>query len=248
MTKSASQSQPLHLTISEKLLAEIDDGTYPPGEQLPSENQLMARFDVSRITIRRAIANLSNQGLVDAYRGRGVFVREQRKVQYRLSNPLVFFEEDLARQGVTSSIQNLSFKEVSPPETVRKILNLTDSTVFQQQKILLIDNIPVAVDISYILPELGQVYGEQLQQNMTFPTLEKNGVLIDRIEATFESAHANHELSQQLDLPLGSPLLTYRYTAYTKGDRPIVYGYAPSRGDRLRYSVTLNRNQSASGL
>lgn len=248
MTKSAPQSQPLHLTISEKLLAEIEDGTYPPGEQLPSETQLMTRFDVSRITIRRAIANLSNQGLVDAYRGRGVFVREQRKVQYRLANPLVFFEEDLAQQGVTSSIQNLSFEEVTPPEAVRKILNLTGSTVFKQQKVLLIDDSPAALDISYILPDYGYAYGEQLQAQMTFPTLEQNGIIIDRIDASFESAHASHELSQHLDLPLGSPLLTYRYTAYTAGDRPVVYGYAPSRGDRLRYSVTLHRNKSAHPL
>ncbi|HEY9818894.1 MAG TPA: GntR family transcriptional regulator, partial [Candidatus Obscuribacterales bacterium] len=74
MTKPApaSSPRPLHLTISEKLLAEIDDGTYLPGEQLPSEYQLMLRFEVSRITIRRAIANLASQGLVEAQRGRGV--------------------------------------------------------------------------------------------------------------------------------------------------------------------------------
>ncbi|MGB3517823.1 MAG: GntR family transcriptional regulator [Elainellaceae cyanobacterium] len=242
----ASSPRPLHLAISETLLAEIEDGTYAAGEQLPSEYQLMLRFEVSRITIRRAIANLASQGLVEAQRGRGVFVKEQHKVAYRLSNPLVFFEEDLARQGVTSSIHNLSFDLIPAPDEVSQCLHLRQPNpqVYRQIKILLINQSPAAVDTSYILPNLGERYSEELQQQMTFPTLEQHGIVIERIEATFESSHANAELSQYLDMPLGSPLLTYRYTAYTQGDRPIVCGAAPSRGDRLRYSVTLSRTPS----
>lgn len=240
----ASSPPPLHLRISKQLLEEIENGVYAPGEQLPSEYQLMTRFEVSRITIRRAIANLASQGLVESRQGRGVFVKDQSKVVYRLSNPLMFFEEDLAQQGFTSSIKNLAFEAIAVPDEVREILQLSDQTVtvYRQIKILLTNGIPVAVDTSYILPELGEAYGEELQQYMTFPTLEQNGVMIDRIEATFESDHANYDLSQYLEMPLGSPLLTYRYTAYTWNNRPIVYGYAPSRGDRLRYSVTLSRS------
>lgn len=249
MTKSAPApaQPPLHLSISETLLAEIEHGVYGPGEQLPSENQLMERFEVSRITIRRAIANLVHQGLVEAHQGRGVFVKAQHKVVYRLSNPLVFFEEDLARQGVTSSIKNLIFEAIAAPDDVRQLLHLPlGAPVYMQQKILLINDSPAAVDISYILPELGEAYGADLMRQMTFSTLEQNGVVIEHIEATFESVHANHDLSQHLDIPLGSPLLTYRYVAYTQSDRPIVCGYAPSRGDRLRYSVTLQRIPSES--
>jgi GntR family transcriptional regulator len=107
--------QPLHLTISEKLREQIISGQFQPGEQLPSEHQLMSVFAVSRITVRRAIANLVNQGLVAAHQGKGVFVKEQRKVTYSLSSPLIFFEADMARQGVTSSIQNLQFTAVMAP-------------------------------------------------------------------------------------------------------------------------------------
>jgi GntR family transcriptional regulator len=240
---SAPASKPLHQTISETLLNEIEAGTYAPGEQLPSEYQLMMRFDVSRITIRRAIANLTHQGLVEAQRGRGVFVRTHHKVAYRLANPLVFFEDDLARQGVTSSIQNLTFEQLPAPPTVQDALQLpAQALVYRQVKVLLIDHHPAAVDTSYILADLGDTYATELKQHMTFSTLERHGIIIQRIEATFETSHANQALSQSLDLPLGSPLLTYRYTAYGQDDRPLVYGYAPSRSDRLRYSVTLHRS------
>ena len=239
-------NQPLHLVISEKLRQQISDGELQPGERLPSEHQLISEFQVSRITVRRAIANLVHQGLVVSQQGRGVFVKQQRKVVYSLSSPLVFFERDMARQGVTSSIRNLVFKSLSAPKDVQQTLKLSpDNTeLYLQKKLLLLDKVPVAVDISYILPELGKAFAKDLRCRMTFPTLEQNGVVIERIEATLECTHASHELSESLNVPLGSPLLVYCYTAYTIDDKPIVCGQAPSRGDRLCYSVVLTNNSA----
>lgn len=232
---------PLHLIISEKLHQQIANGEFGPGEQLPSEHQLISEHAVSRITVRRAIANLVNQGLVISRRGKGVFVKEQRKVTYLLSSPLVFFDANMARQGVSSSIQNLVFESISAPSTVQQILKLSTDRpeVYLQKKLLLLDERPVAIDITYILPELGQAFADELQCQMTFPILEENGVTIERIEATLECTRASHETSIYLNVPLGEPLLVYCYTAYTGQDQPVVYGEALSRGDRLCYSVVL---------
>ncbi|PSB11371.1 GntR family transcriptional regulator [filamentous cyanobacterium CCP2] len=237
---------PLHLFVSERLREQIINGQLQPSEQLPSEHQLMAAFGVSRITVRRAITNLVNQGLVVVQQGKGAFVKEQRKVIHSLSNPLIFYEEDMARQGVTSAIQTLVFEPVIPPPEVRSALNLesTRSKVYLQKKLLLLNGDPVGVDITYILPNLGKNYAKELQTQMTFPVLEKNGITIDRIEATLECTHADHEISQYLTVPLGSPLLVYCHTAYTVGNQPILHGKAVSRGDRLCYSVVLHRNSN----
>lgn len=232
---------PLHLAISEKLRQQITSGEFCPGEQLPSEHQLISAFGVSRITVRRAIANLVNQGLVVSQRGRGVFVKEQQKVTYSLSSPLVFFEEDMARQGVTSSIRNLVFESVVAPPEIQQKLHLTPDTseVYLQKKLLLLDQLPVAIDITYTLLDLGSAFADELQCQMTFPVLQKNGVAIERIAATLECTRANHETSCHLNVPLGDPLLVYCYTAYTHNNQPIVHGEALSRGDRLSYSVVL---------
>jgi GntR family transcriptional regulator len=235
---------PLHLFVSEQLREQIANGQFQPAEQLPSEHQLMAEFGVSRITVRRAITNLVNQGLVVVHRGKGAFVKEQRKVTYSLSSPLVFYEEDMARQGVTSTIRTLVFEVVLPPLDVRSALQLqaAQSKVYLQKKLLLLDGDPVGIDITYILSELGKTYAKELQNQMTFPVLERNEIKIDRIEAILECTHADHEISQYLNVPLGSPLLVYCHTAYTVGNRPILYGKVISRGDRLCYSAVLNRN------
>ncbi len=234
---------PLHIKISEQLRAQIVRGEYGAGDQLPSEHELMSLFEVSRITVRRAISNLVNQGLVTSYHGKGVFVKEQHKLVYSLSSPLIFFEQDIQNQGATSTIRNLNFEPVQPPAQVRRLLQLPESTleVYLQKKLLLINGMPVALDTSYILPELGQSLAAELQSSMTFPILERHHVAIEKIEATFESTRADRELSSYLETPLGEPLLVYCYTAYTTKNQPILCGTSPCRGDRLSYSVTLTK-------
>jgi GntR family transcriptional regulator len=214
------------------------DGHYLPGDKLPSERKLIEEWQVSRITIRRAIANLVQQGLVMTHQGKGAFVTRKRKVVYTLSNPLTFLEDDLANQGIKLSLQNLTFERVTAPTEIQKILQLSSDnpTAYLQKKLLLADREPGCVDITYILPEIGQKLESQLKQNMTFPTLEHNNWKIKRVEAIIECTNASLELSRYLDVPLGHPLLVYRHTAYTD-NRPVVHGESISRGDRFCYSI-----------
>jgi GntR family transcriptional regulator len=234
---------PLHIIISEQLRHQILNGEYQPGEQLPSEHQLMATFGTSRITVRRAVNNLVNQGLVNTQQGKGAFVTEQRKVTYSLSSPLVFLEQDMTRQGVKFSIQNLTFEKVSAPESIRAMLQLPKHKPesYLQKKIFLMDDAPGAVDITYILPKLGEAFAQDLTCKMTFPTLEQNGIAIAHIAAVLECTHADYEISQYLDVPLGHPLIVYRYTVYTTESQPIVHGETISRGDRFCYSIDIKR-------
>ncbi|NJR41297.1 MAG: GntR family transcriptional regulator [Akkermansiaceae bacterium] len=239
-----SAQLPLHLVISEKLREEILRGDFASGEQLPSEHQLMELFDVSRITVRRAIANLVNQGLVIAQRGKGVFVKERRKVTRSLSNPLIFLDEDMARQAASVSIRSLSFEPIQPTSDVAKNLNLVPHQlqVYCQKKVILVDRVPVALDVTYILYDLGKTFFTELQTGLIYPTLDKNGVLIERVEVLMECTHADHDLSEHLEMSLGAPLLVNRYIAYTVGGKPIICGETLSRADRLCYSVVLTKD------
>lgn len=233
---------PLHISISEKLRRQIDGGDYLPGEKLPSEHQLMDAFGVSRITVRQAVANLVNQGLVRSQQGKGVFVTPQVKTAYSLSSPLVFLEQDVTEKGIHLSFDNLTFKKVRPPEESLTALRLgAKSTAYLQKKLLRMDGAAGALDISYLLLELGQQFGKQLKQQMTFPTLESNGIPIEKIEATIECTHADYETSDYLEVPLGHPLIIYQYIAYTEQQRPVLHGKTISRGDRFCYSLTIGK-------
>jgi GntR family transcriptional regulator len=240
---SRQSASPLHLSISAQLSSWIQAGEYLPGDRLPSESQLMEHFAVSRITVRRALANLSQMGLVQSQHGKGVFVTNRQRAIYSLSSPFVLFDEAMVRQGLTNMVKTLIFKAVKPTETVRQKLALSPniSQVYLQKKYFLIDQVIAALDVTYIIPELGKAYARELKQNMTFPVLEQHGISIDRIEAILSSRQADAETATALDLSLGSPLLVYEHTAYSDNDRPILCGETLSSGDRLAYAITLKK-------
>ena len=229
---------PLHLAISEQLRDHILTGRYQLGDQLPSEHQLMAEFKVSRITARRAISNLTQQGLVAVKQGKGAFVATQQKVAYSLSSPLLL-EADMAQKGVEITVQTLVFEPMTVPTEVQKILNC--SIAHLQKKVLSFNGVPGCVDITYILPELGKAYEKDLRQQLTFTTLEQHGIYVEKIDAVIECTQADYETSEQLEVPLGHPLIVYRHTGYTQNNRAIVCGESISRGDRFCYSVQIDR-------
>ena len=224
--------------ISKRLRDRVICGQYKPGDQLPSEHQLMTEFEVSRITARRAIANLTQQGLVVVQQGKGVFVANQQKVTHSLSSPLLL-EANLAQQGMSISIQTLVFELVTAPVEVQEILQ--EPIAYFQKKVLRFDGVPGCVDVTYIVPELGKAYAVELQQHLTFSILEQHGINIETIDALIECTQADDETSKHLEVPLGHPLIVYQHTAYAAGNCAIVHGKSISRGDRLCYSVQINR-------
>ena len=237
-----STSTPLHISIAEQLRYQIETGKYPPGEKLPSEHQLMETFEVSRITVRQAIANLVNQGLAKSQQGKGVFVIPQTKVTYSLSSPLVLLEQDLANKGIELTFKNLTFRKVRPPQPVQSILNLTEKSAYLQKKLLFMDNVVGALDISYIIPTLGKQFGPELKRHMTFPSLERHGISVEHIKATIECTRADYETSNYLEVPLGHPLIVYQYTAQSANQKPILYGETLSRADRFCYSLSIDKD------
>lgn len=230
---------PLHTMISKQLRDRMVSGQYKPGDQLPSEHQLMSEFEVSRITARRAIANLMQQGLVVVQQGKGAFVASRQKVTHSLSSPLLL-EADMAQQGVTITVRTLVFELVTVPQEVQEILAV--AIAYFQKKVLLFNGVPGCVDITYIVPELGETYAEDLKQQLSLTVLEKHGIFTEKLDAVIECTQADDETSEQLEVPLGHPLIVYQHTAYTDGNCAIVHGRSISRGDRLCYSVQINRN------
>ncbi|VEP12597.1 Transcriptional regulator [Hyella patelloides LEGE 07179] len=233
--------KPLHLIISEKLRTEIETGVYSPGALLPSEFDLGALFGVSRTTVRKVIANLINQGLVYTQQGKGVFVKQQQKISFSLSNPLTFLDEELSRQGLTGEIRNLSFQLVkaSPEVCTQLKLSQPKIEVYQQQKIILAEQLPIALEIAYFPLDIGENLGELLQKGFTYATLQESGYHLVSTDIVIESAHATSEVAEYLQGSLGTPILIYRYVTYDHHERPLVCGETLSLADRTYYSVSL---------
>jgi GntR family transcriptional regulator len=118
MPEHGSARLPLYAQVEDVLVARITSGALPVGTQLPSEEELIREFGVSRTTIRMTIQNLVRQGLVDIRRGRGTFVASPRMVQELTG--LTGFAEDMRVLGRTPSARVLSREIVAAPPHRRR--------------------------------------------------------------------------------------------------------------------------------
>ncbi|MGF1457817.1 MAG: GntR family transcriptional regulator [Leptolyngbyaceae cyanobacterium] len=235
-----TDKQPLHVAISEQLKAKIESGQYRPGERLPSEFDLGEIFEVSRTTIRKAIANLIQQGLVTTQQGKGIFVTEQHKISFSMSNPLMYFDAALKQQGYVGSVQSLRFQLTRPLPEVQQQLRLGDRTkVFWQEKIYYADETPIALDITYYPEAIGEALGDELQRGFTYSTLVDRGIHLNGAKVSLESIPASYELSEYLAIPLGMPLLVFNYVAFRADQVPVVCGKTLSRSDWTCYTAEI---------
>src|ERR1700745_2778818 len=114
---------PLYEHVESILAGDIADGSLQPETQLPTEDGLIERFKVSRTTVRKAIQNLVERGLVEVRRGKGTFVA-QPKITQELTE-LTGFVEDMRALGRTPTARLLSKQIVEANQTVARHLALT---------------------------------------------------------------------------------------------------------------------------
>ena len=236
-SEPGSDRQPLHIVISEQLKQKIEAGDYSLGERLPSEFDLGEMFGVSRTTIRKAISNLLQQGLVTTQRGKGSFVSGRRKISFSMASPLTHFDMALQEQGYMGHNRSLGFAAIPPPAEAAQMLQISqDSKIYRQEKIIYADNVPIALEIDYFPETVGAPLAEPLQQGFTYSTLTANGIHLNGGNVSLESIPATYELSELLSVPLGLPLLVFNFVVYWGNRQPAVCGKVLSRSDWTCYT------------
>ncbi len=149
--------------IADELRAAIHRGDYGPGDGLPSESQLRATYDVSRPTVRHAVAILRSEGLVDVEHGRGAYVRQRPFIQRHARSrhrhartaqrPLGF--DYPARHGQTPGMRITRTGPVAAPADVAARMGLDEGTiVFIRARIVFADGEPVELSASYFPHDL----------------------------------------------------------------------------------------------
>jgi GntR family transcriptional regulator len=238
---------PLYERVESVLAGDIADGSLPPETQLPSEDGFVARFKVSRTTVRKAIQNLVERGLVEVRRGKGTFVT-QPKITQELTE-LTGFVEDMQASGRTPTARLLDRRVLAVDEVVAHHLALAPGTlVVRLQRVRLADGVAISFDETYLLREIGEkVAADNLEAEPVFALLEdKYGTPLVEAEYKLEAAAADLVAAQALEVPAGSPIFLIERTSYTTGNRPIDYERLHYRGDLIRFVTRLARSARAS--
>src|ERR1700759_5140388 len=163
----------LYARIEEAIATEIAQGEYRPGDQLPTENVLLQRFQVSRITVRRAIQNLVRRGLLEIRRGLGTFVLSPQ-IEAELTK-LTGFVEDINTTGRKATARVVSQSVVGASARVAERLQLAKGTkVMQIKRVRLADGMPISFDETYLpLPLGSQIVRNDLRLHPIFTLFEE---------------------------------------------------------------------------
>jgi len=238
---------PLYERVESALAAGIADGSLPQGTQLPPEDGLVDRFKVSRTTVRKAIQNLVERGLVEVRRGKGTFVA-QPKITQELTE-LTGFVEDMQALGRTPTARLLDKRIVAADEAVAHHLALPPGAmVVRIQRVRLADGVAMSFDETYLPREIGEKVAENdLEAEPIFVLLENkfNTPLVEA-EYKLEAAAADPVAAQALQVPAGSPIFLIERTSYTTCNRPVDYEKLRYRGDLIRFVTRLARRARAS--
>lgn len=219
---------PLHHQLEQFLREGIDDGRFPANERLPTEQELMSFFGLSRTPVRQAFAKLTASGLVMRKRSLGTIVLPQR-FEERLSS-LSTFTQEVERRGQVPRAYLAQFVvQTADPKRI-KHLNLTQGAkVYFVQRVRYIDDIPVGVLNSYIpvsvAPYLLQTDFKETgpEQSIYYVLKSRHNIKLVRATETFRAVLLDRKTAALLDYPPNSPFLLRSRIAYDETNRPIAY-------------------------
>ena len=242
---AAGQDSLLYSRVETVLASEIAGGVLKVGAQLPTEDGLIERFEVSRITVRRAIQNLVSRGLVEIRRGKGTFVAAPRITQELTE--LSGFVEDMHAVGRKPTARVLGREIVTADTTVASHLALTKGQrVVRIRRVRLADGVPISFDETYLPLEIGKkIITNNLKVEPIFSLLErKYDVPLIEAEYKLEAVAATAEVATALRVKPGSPIFRIERTSYSTGNRPVDYERLYYRGDLVRFVTSLARKAS----
>lgn len=228
---------PKYVWLKRVLLDEIDRNL-KVGDALPSERELAEGLDVSRMTARRVLSELMDEGRVSREVGRGTFVA---KPTIRLPIQLSSFTDDMTARGLTPGAHTISFVTGPPSDPVAEALDLEPGDVVHAvTRLRTADDVPMAVErvhlIAALAPELSR---RDLESRSLYAYLaQRHGIVVDGGMETIRAKNATAEEARLLQVAPRDAVLRLTRTSTWHG-RVVEYTVSSYRGDRYELSTAI---------
>lgn len=239
---SSAAFSPLYQQIKGLLLQSLDKGEWRPGEAIPSELELAARYHVSQGTVRKAIDELAAENLLLRRQGKGTFVatHHEAKVRFRFLR----LTPDDGKQTVSGS-QILDCRRIKAPADVATLLELnTGETAVNIRRVLSFDQIPTILDDIWLPGGVFRGLTAELLAGYRGPLYalfeSEFGVSMVRADEKIRALSAADEPAQRLQVAPGTALLQVERVSFTYGDRPVEVRRGLYVTERFHYRNSLN--------
>lgn len=231
---------PLYYQVKEDILHKINQGVYKVEDPIPTENELQSIYQVSRITIRRAIQELVQEGYLTTQQGKGTFVSKPKATQEL--NLITNWAETIAKLGMHPKTKRTDMTEEPASVSIAKMLNIEPGDrVFKIERLRYVDGEALCLMVNYLIPELvPDLLEKGLIEESLYQTLEQryNLVLTKAVEIV-EACSADAREARLLKINKDAPLLRVKRITYDDEDRVIEVVIAVSRADRYSYTINL---------
>ena len=240
---------PYYYQIKMDLLSKLSAGLLKEGDRIPSENQLAKDYSVSRPTVRRALDELVNEGVVFRRQGKGTFIASER-IHKELSHYSFFFE-DIESIGKHADSRVLRSRLIPATSELAKLLRIEiDDQLFEISVLRYANDEPVVLRTAYYpvtsLPEssLPELRSTRVDERALLQMIEKHGLSLAKAERTIQVVSSREHEAKLLEVETGFPLILWEGVTYSQFDDPIELTRALYRSDRFQFHVVQYRNTS----
>lgn len=244
----ASLPVPLYRQVFGILRQRIVDSVYAVGEQLLTEDGLAAEFGVSRATIRQAVGELVQQGLVDRKQGRGTFVLPS--VGHMLGQRFQGSLQDLILETERAKVRNVEVSHGQTPQPrIAEALKLEEPAVTIVRRTRTIDGRAFAFTVNYLPPPYNKLVNvKELRKVGLMTLLESKGVRFASGHQSIRAELADLEVCSRLGMDFGEAVLFVERLLFDDDGKPIQFVQTWYRGDLYEYSVTLGFDEDGGSL
>ena len=233
---------PLYQQVIDDIRLGIDDGRYQVGQKIPSESELSEIYSVSRITIRRAIEELSTSGYLTKKQGKGTYVNPPKiRKKVLQTSPVQSFTSMCEAAGRVPGARLIERERGLPRRCEAKLLGIDESTeVMAIRRVRTADGIPVNYE-TVILPlaEFSYLLEEDLNDASLTEIMSRHGAhLPGRVmDTNMELIRADNELAELLEVSLGEPLFDEKGVFADAEGNPLYLGHGRIVASMFSYSL-----------
>jgi GntR family transcriptional regulator len=236
-------AKPLYEQIKAYILSHIQAGVYAPDQRIPSERALSEQFGVNRQTVKRAIDELTQSGVLYVQIGKGTYI-SRPKIAQQLEQ-LTSFSEEMTQRGQRPSSRVLECTVLPAPDAIARALRQPPGTpIVRLVRLRLADDTPMAIEQTHLLAARlpGIVSGHDFARESLYRVLrETYCIRLTHAEQSIEARLATEEEGALLGIAPGAPILHMARLTYAEGDELFEYAVSAYCGARYRFQAILRQ-------
>jgi GntR family histidine utilization transcriptional repressor len=206
----------LYQQIKDYISRKIQDGSWEPGHRLPSEHELVSQFGMSRMTVNRALRELSEQGRIVRVAGVGSFVAEEKPQSTLLQ--IADLADEIRRRGHDYRWEMIAVERVSASMEVATWLDLQmGESVFHAVCVHMENDVPIQLEDRYVNPRVVPDFAQQDFAELPPSKYLTRNVPYDQMEHVVDAVLPTPEQAEQLEMPVGHPCLQLTRRTWTRG-------------------------------